>query len=73
MKAQIAQGSILQNLKDAGCDADFTDRFISMLNSGQNKEANSLLRGWRGCLLDEIHAGQHKLDCLDYLIRKLGD
>lgn len=72
MKEEIAQSSIIQNLKDAGCEADFIDNFISMINRHQNKEVYVLLREWRNCLLDEIHSNQHKLDCLDYLIRKLG-
>ena len=41
-------------------------------DSNQNTEAFGLLRGWRNSLLDEIHNNQYKLDCLDYLMRKLG-
>lgn len=72
MNHQIASDAIIQNLKDAGCEGDFIDRFILALENNQNKEAFLLLRGWRNSLLDEIHNNQHKLDCLDYLIRKLG-
>lgn len=72
MNHQIASDTIMQNLKDAGCEDDFIERFILALENDQNKEAFLLLRRWRNSLLDEIHNNQHKLDCLDYLIRKLG-
>ena len=68
MNHQIASDAVIQNLKDAGCE----DTFILALENNQNKEVFLLLRGWRNSLLDEIHNNQHKLDCLDYLIRKLG-
>lgn len=72
MRDPTTQSSLIRNLMDAGCDTDFINQFISMMNSHKNNEACSLLRGWRNCLLDEIHSNQHKLDCLDYLIRELG-
>ncbi|MFQ9891590.1 MAG: hypothetical protein ACLRWH_00105 [Emergencia sp.] len=72
MNNQIASDAVIQNLKDAGCEDEFIERFILALEDNQNKEVFSLLRRWRNSLLDEIHNNQHKLDCLDYLIRKLG-
>lgn len=72
MNHQIASDAIIQNLKDAGCKDDFIERFILALENNQNKEVFLLLRGWRNSLLDKIHNNQHKLDWLDYLIRKLG-
>lgn len=72
MDNQMASDAVIQNLKDAGCEDDFIERFIFTLESSQDKEVFLLLRGWRNSLLDEIHSNQHKLDCLDYLIRKLG-
>ena len=72
MNDPTTQNSLIRNLMDAGCDSDFIDQFMTMMNSHQNKEAYSLLRGWRNCLLDEIHSNQHQLDCLDYLLRELG-
>ena len=63
MNHQIASDAVIQNLKDAGCEDTFIERFILALENNQNKEVFLLLRG---------HNNQHKLDCLDYLIRKLG-
>ena len=72
MNHTITTDAVIQNLKDAGCEDGFIERFILALDNDQNKEVFLLLRGWRNSLLDEIHNNQHKLDCLDYLIRKLG-
>lgn len=72
MNKQITSEAVIQNLKDAGCENDFIEKFIFALENNQSKEVFLLLRGWRNSLLDEIHNNQHKLDCLDYLIRKLG-
>lgn len=72
MDHQMVSDAVIQNLKDAGCEDAFIERFILALENQQSKEVFLLLRGQRNSLLDEMHNDQHKLDCLDYLIRKLG-
>lgn len=72
MNHQIASDAVIQNLKDAGCEDVFIERFILALENNQNKEVFLLLRGWLNSPLYEIQNNQHKLDCLDYQIRKLG-
>lgn len=62
---------IIQILKDAGCEDKFISRIISLIDINQGEEVFELLREWRNHLMDEIHSSQHKLDCLDYLIRKM--
>ena len=62
---------IIQILKDAGCEDEFISRIISLIDINQGEELFKLLREWRNHLMDEIHSSQHKLDCLDYLIRKM--
>ncbi len=59
---------ILENLEDAGCDEALTEQFEALWAKGDQKGQLRLLTGYRCLLLDEIHAGQKKLDCLDYLI-----
>lgn len=68
---RLERQEIIQNLKDAGCKEDFIMKFISMTDNNRSEEAFELLRKWRNHLMEEIHSSQHKLDCLDYLIRKL--
>ena len=62
---------ITQILKDAGCTERFISQIISLIDINQGEEVFELLREWRNHLMDEIHSSQHKLDCLDYLIRKM--
>lgn len=45
MNDPTTQSSLIRNLMDAGCDSDLIDQFMTMMNSHQNKEAYSLLRG----------------------------
>jgi len=59
---------IIENLEDAGCSAELTEQFEALWAKGDQKGQMRLLSGYRRLLLDEIHAGQKKLDCLDYLI-----
>ena len=62
---------IIENLEDAGCDTALTEQFEALWAKGDQKGQMRLLTGYRRLLLDEIHAGQKKLDCLDYLIYRM--
>ena len=60
--------AVSQNLKDAGCDAGFIERFLHLQEEGKTDEGFRILSEQRRGLLDTIHAEQKKLDNLDYLI-----
>ena len=62
---------VLQNLKDAGCTPDIIARFMTCQDAGKAKDSLRVLATQRAVLLEEVHASQAKLDCLDYLIYKL--
>lgn len=62
---------IRENLSDAGCDAELTERFLSLVDQGQEKEALALLSRHRKCLLEHCHVAEKKIDCLDYLIHQM--
>ena len=66
-----AREAVLQNLKDAGCGSDIIARFMTCQDAGKTKDSLRVLAIQRAVLLDEVHASQAKLDCLDYLIYKL--
>lgn len=57
-----------QNLLDAGCSEEFARRYDE---AATDAERIRQLRGRRRELLDDIHAEQQRLDCLDYLIYQL--
>lgn len=60
--------SILQNLKDAGCNDSMIDKILDLLSDIHNQEIFRLLSDHRGKLLDELHKNQKQIDCLDFLI-----
>lgn len=63
--------AMLQNLKDAGCGQDIIARFMTCQDAGKTKDSLQVLASHQATLLDELHASQARLDCLDYLIYKL--
>lgn len=60
--------NIIDGLRDAGC----SDELIELYGSAASDCARiCLLKRHRRELLDDIHSGQQKLECLDYLIYRL--
>jgi len=57
-----------ENLRDAGCDEDFIRQFLEMEDKEDGKGQAAALARHRESLLEDIHAGQRKLDILDYFI-----
>ncbi len=57
---------IKQNLIDAGCDSDFISRFEGCICDP--KACERLLAEHRRELLDEVHAKEDNISCLDYLV-----
>lgn len=68
MNEMSEEDRLLRNLKDAGCDGDTIKKYFRLQKEGRQKEQYRLLAMQRALLLDQVHAGQHKIDCLDYLI-----
>ena len=64
-------GILYQNLIDAGCGGEMTKRCIALAENGRQTELLDLLNDHRKDILDAIHQGQNKIDCLDYLIYRL--
>ncbi len=60
--------AMAQCLKDAGCEDTVIERFLEDFGSGRLKESIRILQKHRETLLDDLHRGQKRIDCLDYLI-----
>lgn len=60
--------AVIQNLKDAGCDAGTIEIFMDAIKNGKIESGLKLLSAHRRILLDGLHKEQKKIDCLDYLI-----
>lgn len=64
-------GIIFQNLIDAGCDDSFAEEYTRLILGGKTQSALNTLGEHRKHLLDEVHANQKRIDCLDHLIYKI--
>ena len=67
----MSTGDIIQNLRDAGCTLEDITGFMRCMETGALKKGMKLLDQQRRELLNGIHEGHRKLDCLDYLIYQL--
>lgn len=65
------EDSIIQNLKDAGCDEDTIKAFIKDIRAEKISEGLKLLSAHRRTLLRHLHEEQKQIDCLDYLVYQL--
>lgn len=63
--------AVIQNLEDAGCDAELTQQFMSLMEQGREKEGLTLLAQHRKNLLEHCHTAEKKIDCLDYLVYQI--
>ena len=69
--APMTAQALLDNLEDAGCDSQFTKRFLALEHDGQHREQLKLLSDHRRQLLDCLHREERRIDCLDYLVYQL--
>ena len=63
--------ALIQNLKDAGCDTQTIENFMSDLHKGKEESSLKQLAIHRKKLLDSIHKEQKQIDCLDYLVYQM--
>lgn len=59
---------LAQALRDAGCTGQDAARLTGAREPGRLLE---LLARHRAALLDEVHRGEKKIDCLDYLVYQI--
>lgn len=65
--------SVLENLRDAGCDRGMIERYRAIASGAPDcaPDLIRLLAPHRRALLDALHADQERLECLDYLLFQL--
>ena len=71
MQSHTTQEAVVNNLKDAGCTPEIIDKFLTCRNAGRTQDSLRVLALHRASLLEDLHASQFKLDCLDYLIHQI--
>ena len=62
---------LLRNLKDAGCGASLTEKFLLLERNGGRIGQRRLLLRQRNALLQKIHTNQQRIDCLDFLLHSI--
>lgn len=62
---------IEQNLKDAGCTPAMIEEFFAYMEHGEKESQMLLLEAQRKKLLDDVHDGERKIYCLDYLMYQM--
>lgn len=60
-----------QNLVDIGYEPDMIQHCVRLKDEHRLQELLITLQRQRKKLLDGIHAGQQKVDCLDYLVNRI--
>lgn len=70
-EANDVYGIIHQNLIDAGCNEQTTERCMTFVKDENISGMLPILSKHRSLLLDSVHTGQKQIDCLDYLIYQI--
>ena len=71
MQPYTSQDAVVKNLRDAGCAPDVISKLLTCRDAGRTQDSLRVLALHRASLLDELHASQDKLNCLDYLIYQI--
>ncbi len=71
-KATDTLGILKQNLEDAGCEKEIIDRCMALAREDCWNEIPKLLVNHKNQLLDTMHTSQNQIDCLDYLVYRIG-
>lgn len=70
-EASDARGILRQNLLDAGCGADTVRRCMDLAERRERGELLRVLARHRQALLNAVHEGEKRIDCLDYLVYQI--
>lgn len=67
----LSEETIIENLKDAGCDSEIIEDFIEDMRKDRKLNGLKILKEHRSFLLDSLHEKQKMIDNLDYLIYRI--
>jgi uncharacterized protein YaaN involved in tellurite resistance len=60
-----------QCLMDTGCDEDASENILKQYESGSMENMFRLLKKERCRIMDEYHECGRKIDCMDFMLRKI--
>ena len=62
---------LYQNLLDAGCDEKTIKSCMQYAEKGERDKLTALLSKQKNALLEYVHTGQKRIDCLDFLVYQI--
>ncbi len=62
---------MIQNLEDAGCSTETIMEVCRLYDNGHVQDAVKALRKHRCILMDRLHESHERVDCLDFLVRRM--
>ena len=71
MRPCDSEKTVIQNLRDAGCDEKTIAAYLDCIMNGRETESLRLLKKQRSLLWDAVHREERKIDCLDYLMYQM--
>jgi hypothetical protein len=69
--ARDKEALLRENLLDAGCSPEMTEKCLRCCQSGTLDEMLPALTSHRREVLSEVREKQRQIDCLDYLTNKI--
>lgn len=66
-----SKDEVVQNLRHSGCNQNMIDEFINCAAMNTKEAQLGILSRHRRTLLEELHASQKKLHCLDFLYQEI--
>ena len=63
---------LLLNLRAAGFGDSAAEEYLACWKAGEIKQQLALLEAKRAALLRQIHRRERQIDCLDYLVYRIG-
>lgn len=65
------RNTIIQNMRDFGCDENVIKEFLVYFDKDDRCGQKRILKQCRKEKLDELHAKQKEIDLLDYMVYQL--
>lgn len=66
------RNTVIQNMRDFGCDEDTIAAFLKCFDEGDKNGQRKIINEFRKVKLEELHKTQKEIDLIDYMIYQLG-
>ncbi len=71
MMDYTCRNTIIQNMKDFGCDEDTIKAFLECFDKDDLAGQKRIIERYRRMLLEKLHMKQKEIDILDYMVYQL--